>query len=97
MLVILITAQPGANIIETVDSVRAPCRNCALSCLATISVAVASDRTNSIRASLHEIEVTLLISIILVMVVVSAFLRSAAPRFIPSGARPSSHCSARSA
>ncbi|MDB5843224.1 MAG: acriflavin resistance protein, partial [Polaromonas sp.] len=45
---------------------------------------VASDSTNSIRASLHEIEVTLLISIVLVVLVVSAFLRSVRATFIPA-------------
>jgi multidrug efflux pump len=85
-IIVLITAQPGANIIETVDSVRATLPELRAQLPGDISVAVASDRTNSIRASLHEIEVTLLISIILVIVVVSAFLRSARATFIPAAA-----------
>jgi multidrug efflux pump len=68
--------QPGANIIETVDSVRAAAR-AAGPAAPDIRLQVASDRTNSIRASLHEIEMTLVISIVLVVLVVSAFLRSA--------------------
>ena len=45
---------------------------------------VASDSTNSIRAALHEIEITLLISIVLVVLVVSAFLRSARATVVPA-------------
>ncbi len=85
-IIVLITAQPGANIIQTVDSVRAVLPELRAQLPADITVDVASDRTNSIRASLHEIEVTLLISIILVIVVVSVFLRSARATFIPAAA-----------
>lgn len=85
-IIVLLTAQPGANIIQTVDSVRAVLPELRAQLPGDIQVAVANDRTNSIRASLHEIEVTLLISIILVIVVVSAFLRSARATFIPAAA-----------
>ena len=85
-IIVLITAQPGANIIQTVDSVRAVLPELRAQLPADITVDVASDRTNSIRASLHEIEVTLLISIVLVIVVVSVFLRSARATFIPAAA-----------
>ncbi|HWT51368.1 MAG TPA: efflux RND transporter permease subunit, partial [Caulobacter sp.] len=85
-IIVLITAQPGANIIKTVDSVRAVLPELRAQLPGDITVDVASDRTNSIRASLHEIEVTLLIAIILVIVVVSAFLRSARATFIPAAA-----------
>jgi multidrug efflux pump len=47
-------------------------------------VQVASDRTNSIRASLHEVELTLVVAILLVVLVVSVFLRSARATFIPA-------------
>jgi multidrug efflux pump len=85
-IIVLITAQPGANIIQTVDSVRATLPELRAQLPADITVDVASDRTNSIRASLHEIEVTLLISILLVVAVVSVFLRSARATFIPAAA-----------
>jgi multidrug efflux pump len=85
-IIILVTRQPGANIIQTVDSVRATLPELRAQLPGDISVAVASDSTNSIRASLHEIEVTLLISIVLVVLVVSAFLRSARATFIPAAA-----------
>ncbi|WP_454714886.1 efflux RND transporter permease subunit [Caulobacter segnis] len=85
-IIVLITAQPGANIIQTVDSVRDALPELRAQLPSDITVDVASDRTNSIRASLHEIEITLLISIVLVIVVVSVFLRSARATFIPAAA-----------
>jgi multidrug efflux pump len=85
-IIVLLTRQPGANIIETVDSVRATLPELRSQLPGDINVQVASDSTNSIRASLHEIEVTLLISIVLVVLVVSAFLRSARATFIPAAA-----------
>jgi multidrug efflux pump len=85
-IIVLLTRQPGANIIETVDSVRATLPELRAQLPGDINVQVASDSTNSIRASLHEIEVTLLISIVLVVLVVSAFLRSARATFIPAAA-----------
>jgi multidrug efflux pump len=85
-IIILVTRQPGANIIQTVDSVRATLPELRAQLPGDINIAVASDSTNSIRASLHEIEVTLLISIVLVVLVVSAFLRSARATFIPAAA-----------
>ena len=85
-IIVLLTAQPGANVIQTVDSVKAVLPELRAQLPSDITVSLASDRTNSIRASLREIEVTLLISIILVIVVVSAFLRSARATFIPAAA-----------
>ncbi|MBO9561108.1 MAG: efflux RND transporter permease subunit [Caulobacter sp.] len=85
-IIILVTRQPGANIIQTVDSVRAVLPELRAQLPGDINVAVASDSTNSIRASLHEIEVTVLISVVLVVLVVSAFLRSARATFIPAAA-----------
>ncbi|KQY29929.1 nodulation protein [Caulobacter sp. Root487D2Y] len=85
-IIILVTRQPGANIIQTVDSVRATLPELRAQLPGDINVAVASDSTNSIRASLKEIEITLLISVVLVVLVVSAFLRSARATFIPAAA-----------
>ena len=83
-VIVLITRQPGANVIETVDGVRALLPTLQAQLPADVQLEVASDRTNSIRSSLHEIEVTLLISIVLVVLVVSAFLRSARATIIPA-------------
>ncbi|MGV3495064.1 MAG: efflux RND transporter permease subunit [Ramlibacter sp.] len=83
-VIVLVTLQPGANVIETVDGVRALLPALQEALPDDIRLQVASDRTNSIRASLHEVEITLFIAIALVVLVVSAFLRSARATFIPA-------------
>jgi multidrug efflux pump len=83
-VIVLVTLQPGANVIETVDGVRALLPELQAQLPKDIKLAVASDRTNSIRAALREVEITLLIAIALVVLVVSAFLRNVRATFIPA-------------
>ncbi|MEW6022621.1 MAG: efflux RND transporter permease subunit [Pseudomonadota bacterium] len=83
-VIVLITRQPAANVIETVDGVRDLLPTLQAQLPGDITLQVASDRTNSIRSSLHEIEFTLLISILLVVMVVSVFLRSVRATVIPA-------------
>ncbi|WP_019142866.1 efflux RND transporter permease subunit [Noviherbaspirillum massiliense] len=83
-VIVLVTQQPGANVIETVDGVRALLPELQAQLPQDVQLRVASDRTNSIRASLHEIEVTLLISVALVVLVVSVFLRSLRATIVPA-------------
>jgi multidrug efflux pump len=83
-VIVLVTLQPGANVIETVDGVRALLPQLQAQLPTDVQLEVASDSTNSIRSSLHEIEITLLISILLVVLVVSAFLRSVRATIIPA-------------
>ncbi len=83
-IIVLVTRQPGANVIATVDGVRALLPELQAQLPQDVRLQVASDSTNSIRSSLHEIEMTLLISIVLVVLVVSAFLRSARATIIPT-------------
>ncbi|MFL6710443.1 MAG: efflux RND transporter permease subunit, partial [Massilia sp.] len=83
-VIVLVTRQPAANVIETVDGVRALLPQLQAQLPSDIKIDVASDSTNSIRASLHEIEVTLLISIALVVLVVSVFLRSVRATVVPA-------------
>ena len=83
-VIVLVTRQPDANVIQTVDGVRALLPELQAQLPADVTLQVASDRTTSIRASLREVEITLLISIALVVLVVSAFLRSARATFIPA-------------
>jgi multidrug efflux pump len=83
-VIVLITSQPGANVIETVDGVRALLPQLQAQLPPDVRMQVASDRTNSIRASLREIELTLMISIVLVVLVVSVFLRSARATVVPA-------------
>ncbi len=83
-VIVLVTRQPGANVIETVDGVRALLPELRAQLPAEVDLEIASDSTNSIRASLHEIEMTLLISIALVVLVVSVFLRSVRATIVPA-------------
>ncbi|CAH0316544.1 Multidrug resistance protein MdtC [Massilia sp. Bi118] len=83
-VIVLVTSQPGANVIETVDGVRALLPTLQAQLPQDVSMQVASDRTNSIRASLREIELTLMISIVLVVLVVSVFLRSVRATVVPA-------------
>ncbi len=83
-VIVLVRRQPDANVIETVDAVRALLPALKDDLPSDVELHVSSDSTNSIRSSLREIEVTLLISIVLVVLVVSAFLRSARATVIPA-------------
>jgi multidrug efflux pump len=83
-VIVLVTRQPGANIIETVDGVRALLPSLQAQLPQDVALQVASDSTNSIRSSLHEIELTLMISILLVVLVVSVFLRSVRATVVPA-------------
>jgi multidrug efflux pump len=87
-VLLVISKQPGANVIETVDRVKAILPQLQASIPAAINLKIASDRTPSIRASLNEVERTLLISIALVILVVFLFLRNIYSTFIPSIAVP---------
>jgi multidrug efflux pump len=83
-VIVLVTRQPGANVIETVDGVRALLPTLQAQLPQDVKLEVASDSTNSIRASLREIELTLMISIMLVVLVVSVFLRSVRATIVPA-------------
>jgi hydrophobe/amphiphile efflux-1 (HAE1) family protein len=80
--------QPSANTIETVDRVRALLPLLRASIPPSIDISVSQDRTVTIRASVHDIEVTLVISVLLVILVVFFFLRSIWATTIPSIAVP---------
>ncbi|MCW2905127.1 MAG: acriflavin resistance protein, partial [Streptosporangiaceae bacterium] len=83
-IIVLLTQQPGANVIKTANNIEAVLPQLAAELPGDIKLEVASDSTTSIRASLREIEITLLIAIVLVVLVVSAFLRSARATVIPA-------------
>jgi multidrug efflux pump len=82
-VIVLVTLQPGANAIQTVNALRAMLPELQAQLPPDIKLQVAVDRTRSIRSSLHEVEITLLIAIALVVLVVSAFLRSTRATIIP--------------
>ena len=83
---VLISRQPGANIVQVVDSLKAQLPALRAAVPPDIHLDVASDRTLTIRASLREVEVTLLIATLLVVLVVSLFLRSWRATLIPAAA-----------
>ncbi len=80
--------QPGANIIETVDRVRGMLPQLQASIPQSINMSIVMDRTPPIRGSLADVERTLVISGILVILVVFAFLRNVRATIIPSVAVP---------
>jgi multidrug efflux pump len=87
-VLIILFRQPGANIIETVDRVRAELPQLQASISPAIHLGVVLDRTITIRASVADTELTLLVSIVLVVMVVFVFLRSLRATLIPSVSVP---------
>ena len=87
-VLIVLFRQPGANIIDTVDRVRALMPYLQSSISPAIKLDMVLDRTVTVRASVKDIEHTLLISIVLVILVVFAFLRTVRATIIPSIAVP---------
>ena len=87
-VMIIISKQPGANVIETVNRIKDILPQLRASMPAAVDLRIASDRTPSIRTSLFEVERTLIISVILVVLVVFLFLRNIYSTMIPSVAVP---------
>src|ERR1019366_4625422 len=87
-VLVIIFRQPGANIIDTVDRIRGVMPQLHAAIPATIDMRVAMDQTQTIRASVHDVERTLLISVGLVVLVVFVFLKNVRSTFIPSIAVP---------
>lgn len=87
-VVIIIFRQPNANIIDAVDRVRAMMPVLQAVVPAGINLKVVVDRTTTIRASVHDTQITLMLSVILVVMVVYLFLRDWRTTFIPSVAVP---------
>jgi multidrug efflux pump len=87
-IVLIIFRQPGVNIIDTVDRIRAELPSIQASIPQGIDVTVVLDRTTTIRASVNDVERTLMLSIVLVIVVVFIFLRNGRATLIPAVAVP---------
>jgi multidrug efflux pump len=87
-VLVVVSRQPGANIIDTVDRVRAALPQLAASIPSAIQSTVVLDQTTTIRASVREVERTLVASIALVVLVVFVFLRNGRATLIPSVAVP---------
>ena len=84
----IIFRQPGANIIQTVDNIRSQLPFLKASIPQGIDTTIVLDRTTTIRASVSDVERTLIISVALVILVVFIFLRNARATLIPSIAVP---------
>jgi hydrophobe/amphiphile efflux-1 (HAE1) family protein len=89
-VMVIISRQPGANIIDTVDSIRALLPQLEAALPGGVKLAVVLDRTPPIRGSLHDVELSLLLSGILVVLVVFWFLRNVRATLIPAVAVASS-------
>ena len=87
-VLVILSRQPGANIIETVDGVKAALPQLRASIPSAIDLAILMDRTPTIRASLREVERSLMISVALVVMVVFLFLRRVRATLIPTVAVP---------
>ena len=87
-VLVILYRQPGANMIDTVDRVRAALPDLKAALPPAIQLIVANDRTTSIRTSLRDVERTMMLSIALVILVVFLFLRNGRAALIPSVAVP---------
>jgi multidrug efflux pump len=87
-IVVTIYRQPGANIIQTVDGIREALPRLEAAIPRTMKMTIMDDQTVTIRASVRDVEGTMVISILLVVLVVFVFLRNSRSTFIPSIAVP---------
>ncbi|MBF9232203.1 efflux RND transporter permease subunit [Microvirga alba] len=87
-VVVILYRQPGANIIDTVDRVKALLPELRASISPAIDIGLAVDRSTTIRGSLRDVERTLVLSTVLVIIVVFAFLRNVRAALVPTVAVP---------
>ena len=87
-VLLIISKQPGANVIDTVDRVKGLLPELRASVPSAVKISIGSDQTTTIRASLREVERTLMISVCLVILVVFLFLRNVRSMLIPCVAVP---------
>ena len=87
-VVLIVFRQPGANIIDTVDSIKQQIPSIQASISQGMDITIVQDRTTTIRASVADVERTLMISILLVIAVVFIFLRNGRATLIPAVSVP---------
>ena len=87
-IVLQVFRQPGANIVDTVKRIRAAMPQLQASIPSAIEVVIAADRTVTIQASVNDIQITLLITVVLVILVIFVFLRNVWSTVIPAIAVP---------
>ncbi|MCU1277428.1 MAG: Acriflavin resistance protein [bacterium] len=87
-VLIIIRRQPGANIIAVIERIKSELPRFESSISSAIHIVVASDRSQTIRASIADVQLTLVVSLVLVVAVVFLFLRSGRATIVPSMALP---------
>jgi multidrug efflux pump len=87
-VLMIIRKQPGANVIDTVDSIKAVLPEIQASVPSGLNIILTNDRTASIRGSVHDVETTLLIALLLVVTVVVVMLRNPRAAIVPAIAVP---------
>ncbi|SNX29398.1 multidrug efflux pump [Polynucleobacter meluiroseus] len=87
-IILNIQRQPGANVIEVVDQIKTLLPQLSASLPQALDVKILTDRTSTIRASVHDVQVELLFAILLVVLVIYVFLRSVPATIIPGIAVP---------
>jgi hydrophobic/amphiphilic exporter-1 (mainly G- bacteria), HAE1 family len=80
--------QPGANTVATVDAIRAAIPGLIAQMPASVELKLRNDRSQSIRAAIHDVQVTLAVTIVLVVLVIFLFLRKASATLIPALSLP---------
>ena len=83
-IILAVLKQPGANVVETVDSIKAILPQLQAAIPPAVKVDIISDRTTTIRASVNDVQFTLVLTIILVVMVIFLFLRSVLATIIPA-------------
>jgi multidrug efflux pump len=87
-VILNIQRQPGANIIKVVDSIKLRLKQLQSNLPASVKVTVLTDRTNTIRASVKDVQYEMMLTIVLVVLVIFVFLRTLSATVIPSIALP---------
>src|SRR5207244_70389 len=87
-IIVNIQRQPGTNIIEVVDRVKALLPDLKKTLPTSVSISILTDRTNTIRASVKDVQFELIVTVVLVVLVIFVFLRTLSGTVIPSVAVP---------
>jgi HAE1 family hydrophobic/amphiphilic exporter-1 len=83
-----ITKQPGSNVLKTIDAIKAALPGIRANIPSSIYMYIIQDKTQTIRASVRDVEITLLITVVLVVAVIFLFLRNVRATLIPSAVIP---------
>ncbi|MFT3790854.1 MAG: efflux RND transporter permease subunit [Rudaea sp.] len=87
-ILLQIQRQPGANVVETIDAIRATLPQLRSELPSSVRIRLMGDRSQSIRDAIHDVNVTLVLTIALVVMVILLFLRHASAALVPSISLP---------